>query len=122
MRIELDRTSQAAFDYVEGLKRYVAEKFMPGLRTAYLERELRYAQTHDGEKPETMEQVGELMRPMTLYKFNRAVQRASQELMWTVVYESLEPRRTELTKELDRPTENALGSVETDPDPELPDY
>src|SRR5262245_40373403 len=122
MRIEPDRTSQAAFDYVEGLKRYVAEKFMPRLRTAYEERELRYAQAHDGEKPRTMEQVGELMRPMTLYKFNRAIQRASQELMWAVVYESLEPRRAEFTKELDRPTENALGSVETNPDFELPDY
>ena len=122
MQIEHNRTSQATFDYVEGLKRYVAEKFMPKVRAAYEARELRYAKKHDGEKPMTMEQVGELMRPMTLYRFNRAVQQASQELMWRVIYESLEPRRAELVEELHRPTENALGSVETDPDLDLPKY
>jgi len=39
MRIEPNRTSQAAFDYAEGLKRYVAEKFMPRLQSAYEARE-----------------------------------------------------------------------------------
>jgi ubiquinone/menaquinone biosynthesis C-methylase UbiE len=122
MQIEINRTSRATFDYVEGLKRYVAEKFMPKLRAVYEARELRYAEKHNGEKPATIEQVGELMRPMTLYRFNRAVQQASQELMWRVIYESLEPRRVELAEELNRPTENALGGVETDPDLELPRY
>jgi ubiquinone/menaquinone biosynthesis C-methylase UbiE len=122
MQIEPNRTSQAAFDYVEGLKRYVAEKFMPRLRTAYEMREQHYVQTHDGERPATMEQVGEVMRPMMLYRYNRAIQQVSQELMWAVIYESLEPRRAELVEELNRPTENALGSIETDPDLELPKY
>ncbi len=122
MQIEPNRTSQATFDYVEGLKRYVAEKFMPNLRAAYEMGEQRYVRTHNGEKPATMEQVGEVMQPMTLYKYNRAIQRTSQELMWAVVYESLEPRRAELTEELNRPTENARGSVETDPRLELPKY
>ena len=122
MQIEHNRSSQAAFDYVEGLKRYVAEKSMPKLRAAYETREHRYAQTHNGEKPTTTEQVGELMRPMTLYRYNRAIQQSSQELMWAVIYESLEPRRAELAEELNRPTENALGSVETDPHLELPRY
>jgi ubiquinone/menaquinone biosynthesis C-methylase UbiE len=122
MQIEHNRTSQASFDYVEGLKRYVTEKFMPRLRAAYDARELLYARAHDGEKPETMEQVGELMRPMTLYRFNRAVQQASQELMWRVIYQSLEPRRADLVDELNRPTENALGSVDIDQDLELPRY
>jgi ubiquinone/menaquinone biosynthesis C-methylase UbiE len=122
MQIEQNRSSQAAFNYVEGLKRYIAEKFMPMLRAAYETREQRYALSHNGEKPATMEQVGELMRPMTLYRFNRAIQQLSQELMWRVIYESLEPRRAELAEELNRPTENALASVETDPDLELPMY
>jgi len=122
MQIEPNRTSQAAFDYVEGLKRYVAEKFMPRLRTAYEAREQRYVQMSNGEKPATMEQVGEVMQPMTLYKYNRAIQQASQELMWAVVYESLEPRRAELVEDLNRPTEKALGSVETDSALELPKY
>jgi hypothetical protein len=122
MQIEPDRTSQASFDYVVGLKRYVAEKLTPRLRTAYEIEERGYAQTHNGEKPATMEQVGEVMRPMTLYRYNRAIQRVSQELMWAVVFESLEPRRAELVEELNRPTVNALGSVETDPDLELPKY
>lgn len=122
MHIEINRTNQATFDYVEGLKRYVAEKFMPRLRVAYEMGEQHYAQTHNGEKPQTIEQVGEVMRPLTLYQYNRAVQQASQELMWRVIYESLEPRRAELTEELNRPTANELGSVETDPDLELPKY
>lgn len=122
MQIDPNRTSQAAFDYIEGLKRYVAEKLTPRLHTAYEMRERRYAQLPDGEKPVTMEQVGEVLRPMTLYKYNRAIQRASQELMWAVIYESLEPRRTELTEELNRSTENALGSVELNPALESPKY
>jgi SAM-dependent methyltransferase len=122
MQIEPNRTSQAAFDYVEGLKRYVAEKFMPRLRAAYELREQHYVQTHDGERPATMQQVGEVMRPMMLYQYNRAIQQVSQELMWAAIYESLEPRRAELVEELNRSTENALGSVETDPGLELPKY
>ncbi|MCI0387821.1 MAG: class I SAM-dependent methyltransferase [Acidobacteria bacterium] len=122
MQIEPNRTSQATFDYVEGLKRYVAEKFMPRLRSAYETREQRYLQMRDGENPATIEQVGEVMGPMTLYKYNRAIQQASQELMWAVVYESLEPRRAELVEELNRPTEDPRGSVETDPRLELPKY
>ncbi len=122
MQIEPNRASCAAFEYVEGLKRYVAEKFMPRLRTAYELGEARYARTHDGERPATMEQVGEVMRPMMLYRYNRAIQQASQELMWAAIYESLEPRRAELVEELNRSTENALGSIELDSDLELPKY
>jgi SAM-dependent methyltransferase len=122
MQIEINRSDRAAFDYVEGLKQYIAERFMPGLRAAYEARELRYARAHDGEKPETIEQIAEIMQPMTLYKFNRAIQQASQELMWDVVYEALEPRRAKLIEELDCPTENPLGSLETDPNIELPKY
>ncbi|HKX33292.1 MAG TPA: class I SAM-dependent methyltransferase, partial [Blastocatellia bacterium] len=72
--------------------------------------------------PATLEQVGEVLQPMTIYQYNRAIQRASQELMWAAVFESLESRRAELTAELNRPTENALGSVETNPNLELPKY
>jgi SAM-dependent methyltransferase len=122
MQIEHNRTSQAAFDYVEGLKQYVAGKLTSRLRAAYEARERLLSQTREGEKSATMEQVGEVLRPMTLYKYNRAIQRASQELMWAVIYKSLEPRRTKLTEELNRPTENALGSVEVNPDLELPEY
>jgi SAM-dependent methyltransferase len=122
MKIEHTRTDRAAFDYVEGLKRYVAEKLTPKLPAAFEATEQRYIQMHNGEKPTTLEQVGELLRPMTLYKYNRAIQRASQELMWAVVFESLEPRRAALTEELNRPTENALGSLELDPDLEMPEY
>jgi ubiquinone/menaquinone biosynthesis C-methylase UbiE len=42
--------------------------------------------------------------------------------MWAVVFESLEPRRAELTEELNRPTENARGSVAVNPELELPKY
>lgn len=122
MQIEINRASQAAFDYVEGLKRYVTEKLTPRLRAAYETQESFYARTRNGERPETMEQAGEILRPMTLYKYNRAIQRVSQDLMWAVIYESLEPRRGELTEELNRPTENALGSVELNPHLELPEY
>jgi SAM-dependent methyltransferase len=122
MRIDPDRTSRAAFDYVESLKRYVAEKFTPRLRAAYEEGARNYAQTHDGEEPATIEQVGEVMLPMTLYQYNRAIQRASQELMWAVVYESLEPRRAELTEELNHPSRDARGSILTDPALKPPHY
>jgi SAM-dependent methyltransferase len=122
MQVEPNRTNQATFDYVEGLKRYIAEKSMPKLRAAYETREERYAEKHDGKKPATIEEVGKLMLPLPLYRFNRAIQQASQRLMWKVIYESLEPRRAELTEELNRPTENALGTVETDPDLYLPRY
>ncbi len=122
MQIESNRTSQVTFDYVEGLKRYVAERMMPRLRAAYEAKEQQYAQMHNGEKPTTREQVGEIMQPLTLYKYNRAIQRTSQELMWAVVYESLEPSRAELTEALASPTNEPLGSVTTNPELELPKY
>jgi ubiquinone/menaquinone biosynthesis C-methylase UbiE len=122
MNIDPNRSSRAAFDFVESLKRYVAEKLTPSLRDAYQAEARRYASTHDGQEPATMEQVGEVMQTMTLYKYNRAIQRTSQELMWAVVYESLEPRRGELTDELNHPEKDARGSIVTDPDLKLPDY
>jgi ubiquinone/menaquinone biosynthesis C-methylase UbiE len=122
MQIEINRTEQATFDYVEGLKRYIAEKSMPKLRADYEMREELYAQKHDGKKPATIEEVSKLMLPLPVYRFNRAIQQASQALMWKVIYEALEPRRAELTEELNGPTENALGSIEIDPDLELPKY
>jgi SAM-dependent methyltransferase len=114
MEIEINRASMAAFDYVEGLKRYVAGKLTPRLRAAY--------EANGSEKTATMEQVGDILRPMTLYQYNRAIQRASQKLMWAVIYESLEPRRMELTEELSRAMENPIGSVTLNPDLELPEY
>lgn len=114
MHIEIDRTSIAAFDYIEGLKKHVAGTLTPRLRSVY--------EASDREKPATMEQIGEVLRPMTLYQYNRAIQRTSQELMWAVIYESLEPRRTELTEELSRATENPIGSVTVNPDLKLPEY
>jgi 2-polyprenyl-3-methyl-5-hydroxy-6-metoxy-1,4-benzoquinol methylase len=123
MLIQHDLTSRASFAYVESLKRYVAQKLTPGLLDAYETEAQHYAQTHGGEKPATIEQVGEVMRAKTLYRYNRAIQRASQELMWAVVYESLEPRRAELIEELIRtPGSNALGSIVTDPALNLPEY
>jgi SAM-dependent methyltransferase len=118
MNIKTDRTTQASFDYVEGLKKYVAGRLTPKLRLAYEAQE----RLREGETPTTMEQAGEILRPMTLYKFNRSIQRVSQELMWAVIYESLEPQRAELTEELNRPTENALGSIMINPDFKLPEY
>jgi SAM-dependent methyltransferase len=118
MEIKIDRTSQAAFNYVEGLKKYVAGRLTPRLRLAYEAQE----RLCGGEKPVTMEQAGEVLRPMTLYKYNRAIQRASQELMWGVIYESLESQRAELTKELNRPATNAIGSIVVNPDLKLPEY
>lgn len=122
MKIDPDRSSRAAFAYVESLKRYISGKFTPKLWEVYQAEAKEYARTHDGEEPATLEQVGEVMRPLTPYQYNRAIQRASQELMWAVVYESLEPRRAELAGELDRPNSEARGSIVTDPELKLPDY
>lgn len=122
MQIKINRTSQAAFDYVEGLKKYVAGTLTPKLGSAYEAQERLLVQEGLSKKPATKEQVGEVLRRMTLYKYNRAIQRASQELMWAVIYESLESQREGLTEELNCPTKNAIGSVMVNPDLELPEY
>ena len=58
-----------------------------------------------------MKQVGEIMRPMTLWII-QAINRRAQELMWRAIYESLElsPRGT--AEELNRQSRSTLGSIE----------
>lgn len=122
MKIEIRRTDQASFDYVEGLKAYVAEQLMPELRKLYEKKEAAFGEAHGGEKPTTMKEVAELMEPTVLYRYNRSIQRISQEMMWAVVLDALEPHRKALVEELARPVEKPRGRLELDPNLELPDY
>lgn len=114
MNIEPNSSSRASFDYVEGLKRYVSQIHTPLLKSEF--------EKLGGEKAKTHESVGAILNSLPIYKFDRAIQQLSQDIMWEVVFESLASRRSELIDELNTPTTNDHGSLKLDPDLELPEY
>ena len=121
MRVEISRTHQAYFDFVEGVKAYIAERLMPQLGQLYQQKAAAQAAL-TGRHPTTIEDVARVLEPTRLYRFSRCLQRISQEMMWTVGYRALEPQREALIAELKRPLEHPLGEVHLDPNLELPEY
>ncbi len=117
MEIEIPRSNQAQFDYVEGLKALVVRKLMPKMRAAYDAKEAAQP-----IKPQTKEEAGKLVAPSLLFKYNRTIQGISQEMMWAVVYEALEPQRTALSDKLAQVTGSSLGNLELDPECVMPEY
>ena len=113
----------ARTNFIGALKLYVGRRLRPGNRAFYeLEAKQDYA-VAIGKEPGTPEEISTAMHGNPHWQLWSAMHRATQEQMWASVQDTLlreSPRLTQVWNELcQRP--DKLGSLELDPDCDVPD-
>ena len=108
---------RAYLDFVLGLKQYWARKLYPRLRQQY---EDRLAAAGRPE-PSTAEAAGPVVESLPGHPFFGWMERNPQMMMWRRLDKGVRGSGG-AAEALDRPIEGALGTLELDPDLELPRY
>jgi SAM-dependent methyltransferase len=110
-----DETAQQRF--VLALKRYVTSTMRPGVGLAYRkEAEPAYVAEH-GRAPETPEEAEAALDTTSHYRFTKAVNRVSQEMMWLAIGETVYRENDRLEAAAERLASSPVrkGSLELDP-------
>ncbi|MCL6649016.1 MAG: class I SAM-dependent methyltransferase [Chloroflexi bacterium] len=115
------QADRAVTDFLKSLKASERSSRQRIIREEY-ERLAERWQEQQGRSPATLADVAAIMAGGVAYKFDRALSRFSQELMYSRVHELLSPRRAELEAFLDAPVENPLGSLRLNPELPIPAY
>ncbi|MCS7002223.1 MAG: class I SAM-dependent methyltransferase [Dehalococcoidia bacterium] len=92
------------------------------VRDVWMREEFERRVAARGAAPQTLDEADAVMRESVAWRFDRALWRFGQELMYGRIAEALEPRRDELLAFLDTPTPNPLGTVRVDPNLPIPSY
>ncbi len=117
-KIDLPRKDEALFDFVVSLKAAVGQHAYGKLNAEYQKRISTEPEPTHHSPDEIKAMLGELLP----YKFNRAVARKAQEMMWNSVMEAYRPHEQELIEWLNTPRPEAASTLALDPDLELPAY
>ncbi len=115
--LSINRTSDAYLDFVVSLKGLCNRNLQGDIFPQYESK----AQAQP-QKPASLEEVAQLVEPLPVYKMNRLLNRKAQEMMWSGIADAYKGREQAMLVELNRPEENALGSLELDPSLPMPDY
>lgn len=107
--------------FVRALKSHISTEVTPGVRELYAHRVLPRYQQEMGAPPRDRETVRRAMEPEPYYQLWSSVRRASQDLLWNVVADSIGRQLDDLRARAER-TGRTLGSLELDPDFVLPWY
>ncbi|WBB83100.1 class I SAM-dependent methyltransferase [Micromonospora sp. WMMC264] len=107
--------------FVRALKSHISTEVTPGVRELYTHRVLPRYQQEMGVPPRDRETVRRAMEPEPYYQLWSSVRRASQDLLWNVVADSIGRQLDDLRARAER-TGRTLGSLELDPDFVLPWY
>ena len=107
--------------FVRALKSHISTEVTPGVRELYAHRVLPRYQQEMGVPPRDRETVRRAMEPEPYYQLWSSVRRASQDLLWNVVADSIGRQLDDLRARAER-TGRTLGSLELDPDFVLPWY
>ncbi|MFN8534962.1 MAG: class I SAM-dependent methyltransferase [Dehalococcoidia bacterium] len=117
----LPQNERAISDFLKVLKSSERTDRNPIVREEYKQLAEPWAEAH-GRNPSTLEEIDEVMQGSIAYRFDRALARFSQELMYNRVHDLLRVRRSELEDFLDAPVENALGTLRLNPNVPIPAY
>jgi SAM-dependent methyltransferase len=107
--------------FLAAMRRFLITDLYAGNEVAYRQRQLPAFQKAKGREPKNVREVKALMEADPYYRAFSLLNRATQELLWDTVGESVERQLPDLTKAA-REAAGAGGSLELDPDFELPDY
>ncbi|MBC8991382.1 MULTISPECIES: class I SAM-dependent methyltransferase [Micromonospora] len=110
-RLTLDERS--AVDFVLGLRKRWADTVYPALREEY---------GATGAAATTVGDASQVLRGLPLYPWFSHLERVQQKMLWKVAGDAVLSRREELTDQLTSVPEQPKGSLELNPDLELPDW
>ncbi|MCB2107538.1 MAG: class I SAM-dependent methyltransferase [Rhodobacteraceae bacterium] len=113
----------ARTDFAYHLANFIRRDVTPHNETVYVRQVKPAFERRNGRAPKTRQEVRKAMEPTSAYKMSSALQRCSQEMMWSSVADTVE-------RELPRLIDNfrtiaaspKLGSLRLDPALPLPNY
>jgi SAM-dependent methyltransferase len=106
---------------VASMRKYFSTELIPANRELYHKRILPAFIAERGREPNSAAEVRAVMDPTFHYRASSLIGRATQELLWDTVGESVERQITELNASA-KPREGDLGSLTLDPAMTMPAY
>jgi ubiquinone/menaquinone biosynthesis C-methylase UbiE len=107
--------------FIQAMRRFITVEMSPANRRIFA-RELQPAfAAKTGRVLEDREEVRQAARGSRHFRFHALLERATQELLWDTVGESVERQLPQLVDRA-RPRNDSLGSVRVDPNLPLPHY
>jgi SAM-dependent methyltransferase len=112
---------QGRESFIAAMRRFLITELYAGNEVAYRERQAPEFEKANGRKPDSYLEVKRLMERDPYYRAFSLLNRATQELLWDTVGESVE-RQLPALAEAGRTVPKAGGTLTLDPDFVLPDY
>ena len=110
-------------EYVFSLGNFIQSSVNPGLRTIYEEKARPTFVAEHHREPKDRHEVRKAMNQQVYCQLASSMQRTAQEMLWNVVDESVQRQRQQLIREAERlAAKPRFGSLELDPDFEIPRY
>jgi ubiquinone/menaquinone biosynthesis C-methylase UbiE len=106
---------------VASIRRYFTTELIPGNRQLYEQKIAPAFAREHGREPQSGAEVSELMNPTFYYRASSLIGRATQELLWDTVGETVE-RQIDSLNDKARPRLSDLGTLQLDPNLAIPDY
>lgn len=106
--------------FVRSFKEHLVGNIHPGLRTAYEQRAKPAFEKVHGRAPESLQEVGSVMKQDSHYQVWSSLLRTSQEMMWSSAQIPVERGLAELAAKAK--TTAPLGSLDLDPQLAIPSY
>jgi ubiquinone/menaquinone biosynthesis C-methylase UbiE len=123
LKIQATRDERARQHFVSGMRSYILHGLADGLRTVY-EKRVQPAFTREhGRDPQDGPEVHKALKPETIFKFYSSMRCNAQEMVWRSVMPTVQRNARDLAeraKALSSNQTNAQGTLELDPDFEVP--
>ncbi len=118
-QIAFPRQDEAYLDFVVSLKGAV-DRHAYGSLQAHFQQHQTNAEAQ-AERP-SPDEIAEQIAPLLPYKFNRAVARRAQEMMWSGVISAYQPYEAQMVEWVNTLHPDAGNTLSLDPTLELPSY
>ncbi len=107
--------------FIAAMRRFLIGELYDGNQVAYERRQVPAFEAEHGRPPQSYREVKALMEPDPTFRAFSVLSRATQELLWDTVGESIERQRPQLD-EAARTVPDAGGTLRLNPALPLPDY
>ena len=112
---------QARQRFILALKGHLGRQIRPRLKAVYERQAAPAYQSEHGASPQSQQQIGEALYANSLHQAWSSLQRGAQENMWRAVKAPIDRDRQRLEETYGQKARKAKGSLELDPDLDLPE-
>ena len=120
MRIDHPRDAQARQDFVTSLRQFVLNDMAAAMKADYEANILPSFQRRHGCAPETQDEIHAEMKGHPIFQFYSSTRYNAQEMCWRSVIPTVQDRLDEIKAKAKKATQSPIGSLELDPDLEVP--